>query len=129
MLDSMLVEGGVLVQKFLPEVMDDGEWSIVFLQDTYSHAVRKRPRPGEFLVQEEYGGTAERAEPSPDMLETARRAVAAVGNATLYARVDGVVTGGELQLMELELIEPWLYLSNDPGAAQRFAEAIVETMR
>lgn len=123
--------GGVMVQPFLPEI-EDGEWSLVFLGGEFSHAVKKRPAAGDFRVQHDFGGTIERCEPDPALVDDASAALRAAAEATdtgleeiLYARVDGVVRAGRLLLMELELIEPVLFFAQAPGAAARMAELIV----
>ena len=56
--------GAVMVQPFVPEVLAEGEWSLVFLGGRFSHAVRKRPRGGDFRVQSEHGGLTESAVPA-----------------------------------------------------------------
>lgn len=122
---------GVMVQPFLPEI-EDGEWSLVFLGGEFSHAVRKVPVAGEFRVQHDFGGSIERREPDPALVDDAQAVLRATAEATttevadiLYARVDGVVRSGRLLLMELELIEPVLFFAQAPGAAARMAELIV----
>jgi len=124
---------GVMVQPFVPEIRE-GEWSLVFLGGEFSHAVVRRPAEGDFRVQNEFGGTVERREPEPKIIEDARTALHAAARATdmpvpeiLYARVDGVIRDQSLLLMELEVIEPALYFSHAPGAAARMAELIVST--
>lgn len=112
-----------LAQPFLPEIAE-GEWSIVFFDGAYSHAVLKRPRAGEFRVQEEYGGAAAALDPPAGFVEAAAVAVAAAPAPPAYARVDGVATRDGFMLIELELIEPMLYLGSSAGAAGRFAAAI-----
>lgn len=123
--------GGVMVQPFLPEI-EDGEWSLVFLGGEFSHAVKKRPAAGDFRVQHDFGGTIERSDPDPALVDDASAALRAAADATdtgladiLYARVDGVVRSGRHLLMELELIEPVLFFAQAPGAAARMAELIV----
>jgi glutathione synthase/RimK-type ligase-like ATP-grasp enzyme len=118
-----------LVQPFLPELVSEGEWSLLFFRDAYSHAVLKRPGQGDFRVQEEFGGVFGPAEPSPEMIELATRALAAAGQETLYARVDGVVRNGRLEIMELELVEPSLFFGTSPGAAVQFADALIAQLR
>ena len=122
---------GVMVQPFLPEI-EEGEWSLVFLGGEFSHAVKKRPAAGDFRIQHDFGGTIERCEPDPALVDDARAVLRAAAAATetevediLYARVDGVVRAGALLLMELELIEPVLFFAQAPGAAARMAELIV----
>jgi glutathione synthase/RimK-type ligase-like ATP-grasp enzyme len=125
---EQLHAGDALVQPFLPEVSSRGEWSLVFFGLEYSHAVLKRPRVGDFRVQEHLGGSTAPAEPAPGLVGQARAAVAAVGMPLLYARVDGVERDGQLVLTELEVIEPTLFLSHGPGAATRFADAILRAL-
>ena len=87
----------------------------------------KKPKPGDFRVQNDFGGTAQLADPPSHVLASAIRALQSV-TPTLYARVDGVVDEGQFRLMELELIEPALFLADHPEAAERFAEAIAEAV-
>lgn len=112
----------VLVQPFVPEVVSDGELSFVFLGRAFSHAVRKRAASGDFRVQNEFGGSAERFEPSLELIDQATRIAAALGEEWLYARIDCVEREGRLILMELEATEPSLFL--DAESAERFADAI-----
>lgn len=115
----------VLVQPFLEEVREAGEWSLVFVAGELSHAVIKRPRAGDFRVQNDFGGTAEAATPEGSVVEQAQRTLATVGQPWLYARVDGVVRGGTLLLMELELTEPALFFGKSVSAAAKCADAIL----
>jgi glutathione synthase/RimK-type ligase-like ATP-grasp enzyme len=121
---QQLATGDLLVQRYMPQVTA-GEWSLVFLGGEYSHAVLKRPAGGDFRVHEHLGGTVARAEPGQGLIEQARDAVAAVGQPLPYARVDAVERGGQLVLMELEIIEPSLFLGFAAGAGQRFADALL----
>ncbi|MCM2305700.1 MAG: hypothetical protein NDJ72_13450, partial [Elusimicrobia bacterium] len=123
-LDHVLSHSAAMVQPFLPEIESEGEWSFVFIGGEFSHAVLKSPRPGDFRVQQEHGGRTERREPPPGLLIQARDAAIAGPRPWLYARVDGVRRGGELIVVEVELIEPFLFLSYAPGAARKLAEAI-----
>jgi glutathione synthase/RimK-type ligase-like ATP-grasp enzyme len=123
-LERMLEAGPVLVQPYL-EAVEDGEWSLVFLGGSFSHAVRKRPAPGDFRVQEEHGGRSEPALPPPAVLAHAWQVLGACPQRWTYARVDAVEQAGEPLLMELELIEPALFLGAEPGAAGRLADAIL----
>ena len=124
-----LAQMDCLVQPLVPELITDGEWSLLFFEGRYSHAVLKRPGPEDFRVQEEFGGLFAAARPSPEVVADATRALGATGRETLYARVDGVLRGGALELMELELVEPTLFLEASPGAAERFADAVAKRLR
>lgn len=112
----------LLIQPFVPEIVDGGELSFIFLGRRFSHAVRKRPRAGDFRVQAEFGGSAERFEPPGELLAQAGAIAATLGTQWLYARIDAIVRDGRLMLMELEAVEPSLFL--DGEAAERFADAL-----
>ncbi len=117
-----------LVQPYLPEIASAGEWSLLYFGGEYSHAVIKRPAAGDYRVQDEHGGHNEPATPDTAIRAAAERALAALAAAghevPAYARVDGVVSGGRFLLMELELIEPSLFLAAQPRAAERFAHLL-----
>jgi hypothetical protein len=87
--------------------------------------VLKRPKELDFRVQEEFGGSAVAADPPAALREDALRVIDLVSGPLLFARVDGVEVRGRLMLMELELIEPCLFLRADARAPERFADAIV----
>jgi glutathione synthase/RimK-type ligase-like ATP-grasp enzyme len=120
-----------LVQRFIPEIQKQGEISFVYIDGRFSHAALKRPAEGDFRVQQEHGGSSELFHPDPSLLAQANQIAATVPQVrdSLYCRIDAVARGGKLVLMELELIEPELYLGLADGAAERFAEAIVRRMR
>lgn len=114
--------GPALVQPFLPAVADEGEWSLFFFGDAdgFSHALTKVAAPGDFRVQPQFGGRVE-ARAAPDAaLKAAQAVLHACPRAWTYARVDLIADGdGGYLLMELELIEPHLFLdqAGDGGAA------------
>jgi len=123
-IDDTLADRGVLVQPFLPEILSDGELSLLFFDGVFSHAVRKRPRPGDYRVQFQFGGTTESVEVEPRLLTQALACVLAAPSLPVYARVDGVVSDGQFLLMELEVFEPLMFLTSHPEAAGRFARAV-----
>jgi glutathione synthase/RimK-type ligase-like ATP-grasp enzyme len=117
--------GDALLQPFAGEIVRDGELSLVFIDGAFSHAARKRVGR-DFRVQVEHGGTAEPETVSEAIVAQARRAVRALSEVPAYARVDGIVRQDEFVLMELELIEPHLFLGFAAGAAPALARAIVD---
>ena len=123
--NELLSVSDVLVQRFVDEVLTDGEWSLLFFGGRYSHAVLKQPGDGDFRVQEEFGGRSLAAAPAAHLIEAAARIIGLVDDPLLFARVDGVEIDGRLCLMELELIEPLLFLSLDREAPRRLADAII----
>lgn len=123
-IDDVLADRGVLVQPFLPEILSSGELSMLFFDGVYSHAVCKRPRPGDYRVQFQFGGTNEKVEVEPALVAQARACVLASPSLPVYARVDGVVKDGNFLLMELEVFEPLMFLAGHPEAPGRFARAV-----
>ena len=108
----------------MPEI-GAGEGSLIFIDGEFSHAVLKRPAAGEFRVQYDFGGRIESLAPAVSLRAFAERVLAVVPYAWVYARVDVVETGRGPTLMELELIEPDLFLARAPAAADRLADALV----
>ena len=126
-LQELLAVGDVLVQPFQPDVAG-GERSLIFLGGSFSHAVRKTPAAGDFRVQEQYGGVIVPHVASAAELDAAGAALAAVpgGSASLlYARVDLIGPATSPLIMEVELIEPELFLPHAPGSAAALAKAAV----
>ena len=95
----------------------------MFFAGAFSHAVRKRARPGDWRVQSDFGGTAEPVDPPAQALRAARAAIAA-GPDALYARVDLITDGGEALVIEHELVDCELFLGTHPPAADAFAQVI-----
>lgn len=119
-----------LIQPFLATVLVEGEVSLIYLGGEFSHGLRKRPRATEFRTQEERGATIAAFDPDPALREIADGALAAVNGPTLYARVDLIPDAtGSWRLVELELVEPSLYLRVDPGAPGRLARALTRWPR
>jgi hypothetical protein len=96
----------------------------VYLGGEFSHAVVKRAAPGEFRVQGNYGGSVTRVEAPADLVKQARTILDAVPGPWLYARVDGCIVEGRFVLVELEMLEPDLFLNFDPEAPARFAGSL-----
>ncbi len=114
-----------LLQPFIKSVVEYGETSHIFFDGQHSHSVLKTPKAGDFRVQEEHGSCIQSIQPDQALIECARRALEPVPQRTLYSRVDLVeLSNGQQAVMELELIEPSLYLSYDANSAERFADAI-----
>ncbi|MEO9226341.1 MAG: hypothetical protein ABI328_08185, partial [Gemmatimonadaceae bacterium] len=124
-LAESLALGDVMVQPFIREIQTHGEWSLMFINGEFSHAVRKMPTSGDFRVQTQYGGGWTADTPGGDVLDAARRVVEVAPSPWLYARVDGIETASGFMLLELEMLEPSLFLETTPDAVARFVDAIV----
>nr|WP_305882962.1 hypothetical protein [Halobellus rarus] len=135
--DGLAADRDVLVQEFADGITA-GEWSLVFFDGSYSHAVVKRPEAGDFRVQEDHGGSVAAERPTESLRKRAREVVDAVtaergGDVPLYARVDGIERdgGGDgvgFQLLEVELIEPELFFRVDADAGGRLADALLDRL-
>jgi hypothetical protein len=123
--EEELPPGRAMMQAFVESILTEGEYSLLFFGREFSHAVRKLPRAGEYRIQAVYGGRDGAHTPSAAELGAAQRVIDAVPGELLYARVDMVrAADGGLMLMELELIEPYLYPVEGDDFAGRFAGAL-----
>lgn len=121
-------EEGFMIQKFMPEIESEGEWSLVFFGRDFSHAVRKKNATGDFRVQKEYGGKHYHEEPDEVIINQARSILLNYPDELLYARVDGVQLNGTFMLMELELAEPELFI-NHGDHSKLFVDRILQLIR
>ncbi len=120
-----------MLQPFLKEVQSKGEWSLIFLDGKQTHAIRKRPAEGHWLVQEEFGGSVESSEPSDEVKAVAEFAFSKISEASnvseepFYARID-IIESEEFGpvIGEIELIEPELFFRTSESAAEAFAEGV-----
>ncbi len=124
LVEAMVERSDIVIQRLVPEIRTNGELSLMFFGGTFSHAVNKRPARDEFRVQERLGGAIAPAIAPARLVRHAANLIAASAPGSLYARIDVVVAEGRFVLMELELVEPSLFLSHAPGAAAAFAEAV-----
>jgi hypothetical protein len=124
--ETYYADRALLAQPFVRAVLDEGEYSLFYFNGEHSHAILKTPKPDDFRVQEEHGGTIRAVNAEAGLRAAGRTVLAALDAAPLYLRADFVRAGdgGSFQLMELELVEPSLYLRMDPQAPGRFARAL-----
>ncbi len=126
----LCADRAMMVQPYMPGIVEHGEVTVVAMQGQATHAVLKRAKPGDFRVQDDHGGTVHAHDAAADELELARAALAVAGRVPVYGRVDMVRDPeGIPRVMELELIEPELWLRVHPEAAQAFADGIVAALR
>jgi glutathione synthase/RimK-type ligase-like ATP-grasp enzyme len=116
--------GDVLVQPFIDDIPAHGEYSLVYIDGQFSHSAIKRAAGSEFRVQTEHGGSVSPVVVEPWLVEAGMKGLNALPEMPLYARVDGVARNGEFLLMELELIEPNLFLELREGSADAFASTV-----
>jgi glutathione synthase/RimK-type ligase-like ATP-grasp enzyme len=120
----------MIVQPFIEGIGRTGEFSLMLFDGEYSHCVVKRPKSGDFRVQPHLGGVTLPSKAPPGGIELARKALAAAPAKAAYARVDMVPDDeGTLRVMELELIEPALFLDHAPDQGAAFSRAILSAAR
>lgn len=128
-INNEIQEHDMIIQKFLPEINQNGELSLIFFNSEYSHTVLKKPKQGDFRVQQSLGGKIQLITPPISIINQAYKIINKSNQSSLYARVDGVISNNELLLMELEMIEPALYLEQDKKAPKMFANAIISKLK
>jgi glutathione synthase/RimK-type ligase-like ATP-grasp enzyme len=120
----------MIVQPLIEEIARTGEFSLMLFDGEFSHAVVKRPKSGDFRVQPHLGGITLASEPPPGGVALAKQALAAAPDRATYARVDLVPDDeGTLRIMELELIEPALFLDHAPDRGAAFTRAILNAQQ
>ena len=123
-LEEEVKKGDVMIQPFLESVAAFGELSLVYFNGVYSHSILKKPQQGDYRVQDAYGGTNAVYEPEIEAQKIGDQVLSYLPDFSLYARVDLVKYQNQWLLMELEAIEPELFLPIAPQASVRFAKAI-----
>jgi len=126
---DLALTGEWLLQGFQEDIGALGETTMTFIDGVFSHAVRRVLKPGEWRANPQYGITYERVEVSREVVDTAQGYVGFLPQTPLYARVDGLVRPDGFMLMELELIDPYLYLEFAPGSADVMAGALLQRLR
>ncbi|SET12836.1 ATP-grasp domain-containing protein [Thalassotalea agarivorans] len=118
-----------MVQPFVKNVVEEGEYSCFYFNGEYSHTILKTPKKNDFRVQEEHGGSLASVSPEAKLKQQASHALAQISESLAYARLDFVRMGDCFAMMEAELIEPSLYFNMDEQSAKRFAQAFDKRMQ
>ncbi|WP_371378508.1 RimK family alpha-L-glutamate ligase [Thalassotalea aquiviva] len=117
-----------MVQPFMQNILEEGEYSCFYFNGQYSHSILKTPKENDFRVQEEHGGKLTTVEPELKLKQAAEHALQQLFEMPMYVRVDYVRMGDEFAMMEAELIEPSLYFNMDESSALKFTQAFVAKM-
>lgn len=127
---DLVDERDMLVQEYLPTIRTKGEASLMVFNGTYTHAILKRAKEGDFRVQDDFGGTVHPYTPSPEEIKFAETIFSTCEPLPAYGRADIVWDeAGNHLLSELEIIEPELWLRNYPEAAKPFAGGILRFLK
>ncbi|MEM9076001.1 MAG: hypothetical protein AAGC43_03135 [Bacteroidota bacterium] len=122
---ELISKEAMMLQEFQKNIVSEGEMSLMLFNGEYSHAVLKIAKPGDFRVQDDYGGSVHDYEPSPKEIEFAKQVVEACPELPIYARVDIFKDNdGNWALAELEIFEPELWFRNRFEAAKILAQII-----
>ncbi|WP_316841251.1 hypothetical protein [Pedobacter gandavensis] len=127
-INQLLKENAFIVQPFMEEIFE-GEWSFLFFNGKFSHCLLKVPKDGEFRVQHYYGGSVNTPDTAAKHILEAQAYVTQFAEGCLYARVDGLIVNGALNLMELELIEPYLFLNTNPDSLENYYQALLAHLK
>jgi glutathione synthase/RimK-type ligase-like ATP-grasp enzyme len=121
-------QGPAMIQPFLPSIVTEGEYSLFLFGGKPAHAIAKKPKSGGWYANVDDPKFAA-AEPTSEMMRIAEQVAALAPDGMLYARID-LVRGldGALKLIELEAIEPYLFLRFAPWAAGAFAAALADAL-
>lgn len=124
---ELLTKEALMLQPFQKNIVTKGEYSFIVINGHYSHAVLKIAKPGDFRVQDDFGGTVHIHKATKDQIVFAEKAVQACPELPIYARVDVIIDNtNKLAISELELIEPELWFRNNSSAATLLAKAITQ---
>ena len=122
-------QGPAMIQPYLRSIETEGERSLVWFGGSFSHAIRKAPHPGEWLANIP-AKTSFFEDPAPAAaIDVAEAARAVAPPDLLYARIDLVLgDDGKWRVIEIEAIEPYLYLAFAREGAVRFVDAIARVL-
>ncbi len=123
--EGPLLDRPGMIQPFMPSIVEEGEFSFLFVEGVLSHVVVKRAAPGDYRIQPRYGGVSAAVTPDGRDMAAAQAVFGQLDEAPLYARVDMARgSDGALVLMELELIEPFLFPVDGPQIGGMLAQAV-----
>ena len=119
----------MMAQPFQPAITTEGEYSFIFVDGALSHSLNKRAADGDYRIQSEYGGTESTHVASEDDADAATGIISMLDEVPLYARVDMLrLASSALALMEIELIEPYLYPEQGPDLGRLIAAAVTRRL-
>ena len=122
---ELISNEAMMLQPFQENIMTIGEFSFVIINGKYSHAVLKIAKPGDFRVQDDFGGTVHVHQANEEQIQFSENAVKACKGKPMYARVDVIIDNDDkLAISEIELIEPELWFRNHQNAALILAKEI-----
>jgi glutathione synthase/RimK-type ligase-like ATP-grasp enzyme len=125
---ELVKSGGIMLQEFRKEVKTEGEFSTIFFNRNTHYTINKVPKSDDYRVQFQYGGIYKRVEPNETIMRRTLDAAELFIDSCLYVRVDGLFYDNDFHIMEVELIEPDLYLNLVPEFIPALASEIVKRL-
>lgn len=119
----------MILQEFQINITEKGEAAFILFNGKFSHSLLKKTKPGDFRVQDDFGGTVHTYDAKPEEIKFAEEVVSICSPLPLYARVDIIRDNNNKPAVgELELIEPELWFRYHPPAADVFADALLSVI-
>lgn len=127
--ENLVAERDMLIQPFVPTISSRGEASLMVFNGKFTHAILKKPKQGDYRVQDDWGGTVHPYSPTQEEITFAEDCFKACSTMPAYGRAD-ILWGknGDILLGELEIVEPELWIRNDPASARQFAQGVLEAL-
>lgn len=127
---ELITNENMMLQEYQEQIATKGEVSYMLFGGKFSHAILKKAKPGDFRVQDDFGGSIEKYTPSETEIQFAENALSKCPELPIYARVDVFWNNdNQLVLGELELIEPELWFRMHPDSAKQCAEVLAKLIR
>lgn len=141
--ESITPSSPYLFQRLIPEINTEGEWSLIYIDGKFSHAVHKKPGIDTILCHAERGGSLRFADPPRSAVELADKTLGSLPEAfsqnthkafdptlsPLYLRVDVLYSAGQPLLSECEAVDPELFFRARPESCLQFCEALEKRMK
>ncbi|MFK5854950.1 MAG: hypothetical protein QM503_02390 [Bacteroidota bacterium] len=127
LIDKHYIDRPFMLQEFIPEI-SNGEISTIYFSNGYSYSVTKVPPVGEYRVQFDYGGVYHFGDVDPTIKKICDRIASRFETKLLYQRVDGVWRDGKFLIMEVELIEPDIYLNLSNQAKNQWVDSLANML-
>ena len=122
---DLIAGEAMMLQEFQKRIVSEGEVSMMVFGGTFTHAILKVAKEGDFRVQDDFGGQVHQYDPTEEEIAFAENAFKQCSELPLYGRADVFRDNqGQLALAELEIFEPELWFRFYPEAATIFAESI-----
>ena len=114
-----------MVQEFQNNILSSGEIAVMLFGGKYSHSVLKKAKKGDFRVQDDFGGSVEKINPSLEIIQLAEKTIKSLKTIPIYSRVDIIFDNNNRPVIsELELIEPELWFRFKEDSAYKLAEIV-----